>query len=76
MVRDKIQETVLAAVQKGTDLGATLPPEVQDHVIIRDVAFHDAGDGHLLLTLDGDAQLTNEQLQALENKFKKKLPIH
>ena len=53
-----------------------LPPEVQDHVIIRDVAFHDAGDGHLLLTLDGDAQLTNEQLQALENKFKKKLPIH
>src|SRR5271170_8085164 len=76
LVRDKIQETVLAAVQKGTDLGATLPPEVQDHVIIRDVAFHDAGDGHLLLTLDGDAQLTNEQLQAVENKFKKKLPIH
>jgi len=76
MVRDKIQETILAAVQKGTDLGATLPAEVQQHVTIQDVAFHDGGDGHLLLTIDGDAQLTNEELQALENKFKKKLPIH
>jgi hypothetical protein len=76
LVRDKIQETVLAAVQKGTDLGATLPAEVQDHVTIQDVAFHDAGAGHLLLTLDGTAQLTNDELQALENKFKKKLPIH
>ena len=76
LVRDKIQETVLAAVQKGTDLGATLPAEVQEHVTIQDVAFHDAGNGHLLLTIDGDAQLTNEELQALENKFKKKLPIH
>jgi hypothetical protein len=76
MVRDKIQETILAAVQKGTDLGATLPAEVQQHVNIQDVAFHDGGDGHLLLTIDGDAQLTNEELQALENKFKKKLPIH
>ncbi|HEY0701201.1 MAG TPA: hypothetical protein VGD60_00395 [Candidatus Acidoferrales bacterium] len=76
LVRDKIQETVLAAVQKGTDLGATLPAEVQDHVTIQDVAFHDAGEGRLVLTLDGDAQLTNDELQALENKFKKKLPIH
>lgn len=76
LVRDKIQETVLAAVQKGTDLGATLPAEVQEHVTIQDVAFHDAGNGRLLLTLDGDAQLTNDELQALENKFKKKLPIH
>jgi hypothetical protein len=76
LVRDKIQETVLAAVQKGTDLGATLPAVVQQHVTIQDVAFHDAGDGHLLLTIDGDAQLSNEELQALENKFKKKLPIH
>jgi len=76
LVRDKIQETVLAAVQKGTDLGATLPPEVQEHVAIQNVGFHDGGDGRLLLTLDGGAQLTNDELQALENKFKKKLPIH
>ena len=76
LVRDKIQETVMAAVQKGTDLGATLPAEVQDHVIIQAVAFRDAGGGHLILTLDATAQITNDELQALENKFKKKLPIH
>jgi hypothetical protein len=49
---------------------------VQDHVIIQAVAFRDAGGGHLILTLDATAQITNDELQALENKFKKKLPIH
>jgi hypothetical protein len=76
MLRDKIQAAILSAMQKGTDLGATLPPVVQGYVTIQNVRFRDAGSGRLALTLDGQVQITNEQLQVLSKQVKDRLPLH
>jgi hypothetical protein len=63
-------------MQKGLDLGAILPPVLQGAVTIQDVRFKDAGSGRLAIDLDGQVQLTTEQLQALAKQMKGRLPLH
>ena len=76
MLRDQIQAAILAALKKGVDLNAILPGAVKGDVTIQDVRFRDAGSGSLALTLVGQAQITNDQLQALSKQAKARLPLH
>src|SRR6202008_365204 len=39
MLREKIRNAILNALQKGTDLNATLPPAVQGYAKIKDARF-------------------------------------
>jgi hypothetical protein len=73
MLRAKIQTEILSVMQKGTDLGATLPPAIQGHATIRNAQFRNAGSGRLLVILDGEVQITNEQLQALSNQVRERM---
>jgi hypothetical protein len=70
MIRDKIRAAILSALEKGTNLTATLPPAIQGHVAIRSVEFKDAGAGKLLLTMVGEGQVTREEIQALSKQVK------
>jgi hypothetical protein len=63
-------------MQKGTDLNAILPHIIQGDVTVQDIRFRDAGSGSLSLTLNGQAAVTNEQLQALAKQAKARLPLH
>jgi len=72
MLREKIRKAILNAMQKGTNLRATLPPAVQGYAKIKDARFRDAGGGRLLVLLDGEAQITNEQIQALAKQVKER----
>jgi len=72
MLREKIRKAILNAMQKGTDLSATLPPAVQGCAKIKDARFRDAGGGRLLVLLDGEVQITNEQIQALAKQVKER----
>ena len=72
MLREKIRKAILNALQKGTDLSATLPPAVQGYAKIKDARFQDAGSGRLLVLLDGEVQISNEQLQALAKQVKER----
>ncbi|MGC1968321.1 MAG: hypothetical protein WA673_17815 [Candidatus Acidiferrales bacterium] len=76
ILRDKIQDAILAALQKGLDLNAILPPAIQGDVTIQDAQFKDAGSGRLIVTLDGAVQITDDQLQDLEKQLKSRLPFH
>ena len=76
ILRDQIQSTILAAMQKGTDLNAILPHIIQGDVTVQDIRFRDAGSRSLSLTLNGQAAVTNEQLQALAKQAKARLPLH
>jgi hypothetical protein len=67
-VRHKIQDAMLSALQKGTNLGATLPPVLQDSVIVKVAEFKDAGQGRLLVILEGEAHVTQEQLHLLSDQ--------
>jgi hypothetical protein len=72
-IRDKIRESILSALHKGTNLAATLPPAVQGYVTIQSAEFKDAGDGSLLVVLDGEARITQEQLKQLSDQVKDRL---
>ena len=72
MLREKIRESILKALQKGTDLSATLPPAVQGYAKIKDARFRDGGSGRLLVLLDGEIQISNEQVQALATQVKER----
>jgi len=76
MLREKIRNAILNALQKGTDLTATLPPAVQGYARIKDARFQDAGSAHLLVLLDGEVQITNEQMQALAKQVKERTAAH
>ena len=76
ILRDKIQDAILAALQKGLDLNAILPPAIQGGATIQDAQFKDAGNGRLMVTLDGVIQITDDQLQDLEKQLKSRLPFH
>jgi hypothetical protein len=70
MLREKIRKAILSALQKGTDLSASLPPAVQGYAKIKNAEFKDAGSGRLVVVLDGEIQVTNEQIQALSKQVK------
>jgi hypothetical protein len=72
MLREKIRKAILNALQKGTDLNATLPPAVQGYAKIKNAEFKDAGGGRLLVTLEGEIQITNDQIQALSKQVKER----
>jgi hypothetical protein len=72
-IREKIRSSILSALNKGTNLGATLPPAVQDYVTIKNAAFKDGGDGSLLVVLDGEARITQEQVKLLSDQVKQRL---
>lgn len=76
IMRDKIQDAMLAAMQKGLDLGAILPPALQGSVTIEDARFSDAGSGRLVVKLGGLVQITDDRLQDLEKQLKSRLPFH
>ena len=65
--------SILSALHKGTNLAATLPPAVQGYVTIQNAEFKDAGDGSLLVVLDGEARITQEQVKLLSDQVKERL---
>lgn len=73
MLREKIRNAILAAVQKGTDLRATLPPAAQGYATIQTAEFRNGGSGRLLVVLGGEIRITNDQIQALSKQVKERM---
>jgi hypothetical protein len=72
-LREKIRSSILSALHKGTNLGATLPPAVQGYVTIQNAEFKDAGDGRLLVVLDGEARISQDQVKLLSDQVKERM---
>jgi hypothetical protein len=72
-IREKVRSSILDALHKGTNLAATLPPAVQGYVTIQNAEFKDAGDGSLMVVLDGEARITQEQVKQLSDQVKERL---
>jgi hypothetical protein len=72
-IREKVQSSILSALHKGANLAATLPPAVQGYVTIQSAEFKDAGNGSLLVVLDGEARITEEQVKLLSDQVKQRL---
>ena len=72
-IREKIRTSILGALQKGTDLSATLPHAVQGYASIAQAQFQDGGNGRLLVVLSGEVRLTQQQVQELAGEMKQRL---
>jgi len=73
LLREKIRNEVLAALQKGTNLSATLPPATQGYARIQNARFKDAGSGHLSVVLNGEFRITDAQVQSLSQQVRERL---
>lgn len=70
MLREKISKALVSAIQKGTNLSATLPPAVQNFATVESAQFQDGGSGRLALTLGGEVRVSEEQIQLLVRHLK------
>jgi hypothetical protein len=71
-IQEKVRTSILNALNKGTNLAATLPPAVQGYVTIRSAQFKDSGDGGLLAVLVGEARVTQDQIRQLSAEIKQR----
>jgi hypothetical protein len=69
-IREKIRDSILNAMQKGANLGATLPPAAQPYASIASAQFQDADGGHLAVQLVGEIRVPRDQLQAVTQQLK------
>jgi hypothetical protein len=70
MLQDKIRGAILGALQRGTNLSATLPAAVQGYATIQSARFVDAGAGRLAVVLAGEFHITDQQIQLLSKQVK------
>jgi hypothetical protein len=73
MIREKIRKAILDAMQKGTDLAATLPPAAQGYATIQKAEFKATPKGGLMVVLGGQVRITDEQIQELSKQLKERV---
>ena len=70
MFQEKIRDSILNAMQKGANLGATLPAAARLYATIASAQFQDAGAQHLAVQLVGEIRIPREQLQTVTQQLK------
>jgi len=73
-LRDKIAELVLFTVRRGGDFSATLPPAARGNATLHHAQFQGAGGGKLSVVLDGEIQMSNEQVISFTSELKERRP--
>ncbi len=73
MIREKIRDSILNAMQKGANLSATLPPAAQPYATISYAQFQEAGAQHLAVQLAGEIRVPRDQLQAVTQQLKSRI---
>lgn len=69
-VRDKVSDSILSALQRGTTPGAALPPAIAKIASIRSVEFTAGDAAGLLLEIDGDVRIPASEIKALIDERK------
>ncbi len=64
-LRDKIHDSILAAMREGTNLKSALPPGLQRVTTIQSVRFGDSGSGGLVLELAAEIRLSAAEIRQL-----------
>jgi hypothetical protein len=70
---DKVAKAILTAVQTGADFKTTMPGAVQNTATLQTARFQDSGAGGLKVVLDGQMQLSNEQVELLARQLNQSL---
>jgi hypothetical protein len=68
-VREKVSDSVLAALRAGEDFKRTLPPSVQNDATLETASFEDSGAGNLSILFEGRVQISTEQVNLLASQL-------
>ena len=69
-LRDQIAAAMLSALQSASDLKAELPPVARESATLQKVQFQDAGANQLNLVLEGQIQLSDDEMQQFASQLK------
>jgi hypothetical protein len=69
---DQAAQSVLSAARAGSDF-KTLPPAIQNSVVIESAKFREAGVGGLSAVLDGQIEISNQQADQLASQMNQTL---
>jgi hypothetical protein len=70
-LRDKIMESVLTVMRQGGDFKAALPAGARGYATLRRARFQGTGSGRLIAILDGEIQVSNDNLAALTTELQR-----
>ena len=73
LLRDQIAAAILSPLQKAADLKAALPQVARESAILQKAQFQNAGADRLNLELEGQLNLSDEQLTQLATQLKQPL---
>lgn len=68
-VREKVSDSVLAALRAGEDFKLTLPAAVQNDATLETASFEDSGAGILSILFEGRVQISAEQVNLLASQL-------
>jgi hypothetical protein len=71
-LQKKIRTSLAAAIQKGIDFDAQIPPFAQGFATIQDARFVDGGSGRLNLVLSGEIRLSAKKVELLIQQVKER----
>lgn len=74
-LRDRVTKSILSALQAAADLKATLPPAIQNSAVVQSVRFKDAGAARLSVTLDGQMDVTSDQVNLMASQLNQSLSV-
>jgi hypothetical protein len=72
-LRDEVSQSILAALQATADFKSNLPPAVQASAVVQSARFQDATAGRLILVLDGQMEVSNEQVNLMASQLNQSL---
>jgi hypothetical protein len=72
-LRDRVTQALLSTVQAGADFKTTIPPAVQNAAVVKSVKFQDAAAGRLTVVVDGQMDITNDQVNLMASQLNQSL---
>jgi hypothetical protein len=72
ILRDRISDSVLSALQQGADFKTALPAGARSYATLRRAKFQGTGSGRLLAVFDGDIRVSNENLAAVTRELQER----
>jgi hypothetical protein len=72
-LRDEVIQSILPAIQAGVDFKTAIPPAVQNFAVVQSVKFQDASAGRLTFVLDGQMEVSNDQVNLMATQLNQSL---
>jgi hypothetical protein len=72
-LRDRASQAILPAIRAGADFKTSVPPAVQASAVVQSVKFQDGSAGRLTVVLDGQMEVSNDQVNLMASQLNQTL---